>query len=73
MLGLGNGFNQKYMEKIKKPKATGVRKFITGESRYCQNCGKESYELFEIIQEGKVKNKLQYCKKCLNKTNITKV
>jgi len=59
------------MEKIKaaKVKLTGVRKFVTGESRYCQNCGKESYELFEIIQEGKVKNKLQYCKKCFNSFN----
>jgi len=53
------------MLKIKTVKATGVRKFMTGESRYCQNCGKESYELFEIIQDGKnLKNKLQYCKKC---------
>ncbi|MFA6254886.1 MAG: hypothetical protein WC675_02485 [Patescibacteria group bacterium] len=59
------------MEKIKaaKVKLRGVRKFITGESRYCQNCGKESYELFEITQEGKIKNKLQYCKKCFNSFN----
>jgi len=61
------------MEKIKAPKATGVRKFITGESRYCQNCGEESYELFEIMQEGKLKNKLQYCKKCFNKINTNKL
>jgi ribosomal protein S27AE len=54
------------MEKIKHAKLTGVRKFVTGESRYCQNCGKESYELFEIIQDGKIKNKLQYCKKCFD-------
>ncbi len=54
------------MKKIKAAKLTGVRKFVTGESRYCQNCGKESYELFEITQEGKVKNKLQYCKKCFD-------
>jgi len=52
------------MEKIKTAKKTGVRKFVTGESRYCQNCGKESYVLFEIIQDSKLKNKLQYCKKC---------
>ena len=43
-----------------------VRKFMTGESRYCQNCGKESHTLFEIIKEDKVKNKLQYCKECVN-------
>jgi hypothetical protein len=57
------------MKKIKATKLTGVRKFVTGESRYCQNCGKESYRLFEIIQDGKIKNKLQYCKKCFNDLN----
>lgn len=55
------------MGKIKAAKLRGARKFMTGESRYCQNCGKESYELFEIIQDGKIKNKLQYCKKCFDK------
>lgn len=54
------------MEKIKAAKLIGVRKFVTGESRYCQNCGKESYVLFEIIQDGKIKSKLQYCKKCFD-------
>lgn len=54
------------MEKIKTAKLTGVRKFMTGESRYCQNCGKESYALFGIIQDGKTKNTLQYCKKCFD-------
>lgn len=54
------------MKKAMKTKASGVgvRKFMTGESRYCQSCGEESYVLFEVIQEGKLKNKLQYCKKC---------
>jgi len=52
------------MEKTKTAKLTTVRKFVTGESRYCQNCGKESYVLFEVILDGKLKNKLQYCKKC---------
>ncbi len=55
------------MEKVKPAKPTGVRKFMTGESRYCQGCGKESYTLFEVIQDGKIKNKLQYCKKCFDK------
>ncbi|MFA6215227.1 MAG: hypothetical protein WC768_01505 [Patescibacteria group bacterium] len=55
------------MKKIKPAQKTGTRKFITGESRYCQNCGKESYELFEIIQDSKLKNKLQYCKECRDK------
>ncbi|MEK7653350.1 MAG: hypothetical protein AAB358_02640 [Patescibacteria group bacterium] len=53
------------MEKTK-TKLTGVRKFVTGESRYCQKCGKESYVLFELVQDGKTKNKLQYCKKCFD-------
>jgi len=45
----------------------GKRKFMTGESRYCQKCGQESYELFEITQSSKFKNKLQYCKKCFDR------
>jgi len=52
------------MAKVATAKLTGVRKFVTGESRYCQNCGKESYSLFEIIQDVRLKNKLQYCQKC---------
>ena len=56
--------------KVKAPRAMGVRKFVTGESRYCQNCGKESYALFEIIQEGKLQGKLQYCKKCCDERQI---
>ena len=52
------------MGKVAMIKLTGVRKFVTGESRYCQNCGKESYALFEIIPDTKLKNKLQYCQKC---------
>ena len=56
-----------YKEKIITAKLSGVRKFITGESRYCQNCGKESYDLFEIIIQGdKMKNKLEYCKECFD-------
>ncbi len=58
------------MEKTKTAKRTGVRKFITGESRYCQSCGKESYVLFEIIQDIRLKNKLQYCKQCCDKRQI---
>ena len=47
-------------------KLSGKRKFVTGDSRYCQNCGKESYELFTISLGVKLKNKLQFCKKCYN-------
>lgn len=47
-------------------KVPGKRKFMTGESRYCQKCGQESYELFEVSQGSKLKNKLQYCEKCYN-------
>jgi hypothetical protein len=50
----------------KQTKVQGERKFMTGESRYCQNCGKESYKLFEVSQSAKMKNKLQYCKKCFD-------
>lgn len=55
------------MKKLKAPKISGVRKFITGESRYCQRCGKESFALFEIIQDNTLKNKLRYCKQCAEK------
>ena len=50
----------------KKDQKTEKRKFVTGESRYCQKCGQESYELFEISVSSKFKNKLQYCKGCYN-------
>ena len=52
----------KNMKKLKLPKLSGVRKFITGESRYCQRCGKESFTLYEVDQNNGMKNKLQYCK-----------
>ncbi|MFA6321949.1 MAG: hypothetical protein WCX71_00530 [Candidatus Buchananbacteria bacterium] len=48
-------------------KSAKGRKFMTGDSRYCQNCGKESYVLLEIIQDEKLKNKLQYCQKCFDR------
>lgn len=54
------------MLRMKTAKLSGVKKFITGESRYCQHCGKESHTLFEIIQSSKIKNKLQYCKECFD-------
>ena len=37
---------------------------MTGESRYCQNCGEESGELFKVTQGSKTINQLQYCKQC---------
>lgn len=37
---------------------------MTGESRYCQNCGKESNQLFEVTQSNQTINQLQYCKQC---------
>lgn len=46
---------------IKKNKAD---KFITGQSRYCQNCGQESRELFEVTQNVQKIHQLQYCDKC---------
>lgn len=38
--------------------------FVTGESRYCQNCGKESHELFQVTKETQKINQLQYCADC---------
>jgi predicted SprT family Zn-dependent metalloprotease len=52
-----------YMENIKKPK----NKFAAGEPRYCQNCGKESHDLFEINRDTKGKNQLLYCQECRDK------
>ncbi len=49
------------MNNIKKDKGD---KFITGESRYCQNCGKESHELFEVTQSAQKISQLKYCDKC---------
>ncbi|MFA6410811.1 MAG: hypothetical protein WCW26_04540 [Candidatus Buchananbacteria bacterium] len=48
---------------IKKDKAN---KFITGEPRYCQNCGKESHQLFEITKNAQKIEQLQYCKTCVD-------
>ncbi|MBU1164189.1 hypothetical protein KKA15_01330 [Patescibacteria group bacterium] len=39
-------------------------KFITGEPRYCQCCGKESHELFEVTHNVQKLNQLQCCKEC---------
>lgn len=54
------------MGKLTAVKSNLVRKFMTGESRYCQNCGKESYTLIEVVQDEKSKNKLQFCQKCFD-------
>jgi hypothetical protein len=48
------------MNIIKKPK----KKFITGESRYCQKCGKESRKLFQVTNETKKIDQLQCCPDC---------
>lgn len=44
-----------------------TKKFKTGESRYCQKCGKESRKLFQVTQESQAINQLQYCEDCKNK------
>lgn len=49
-------------------KESKTRKFVTGESRYCQSCGKESYNLFEATQANQKINQLQYCQECYNKS-----
>ncbi len=49
------------MNSIKKSK---TKKFVTGEPRYCQNCGKESHQLFQVTKETQKINQLQYCEEC---------
>jgi len=39
-------------------------KFKTGDSRYCQCCGKESHELFEVTNNAQKHNQLQCCEQC---------
>lgn len=46
---------------IKKDK---TNKFITGQSRYCQNCGKESHWLFEVTHSTQKISQLKYCQTC---------
>lgn len=41
-----------------------IKKFTTNESRYCQSCGKESHDLFEVTKKTQTINQLQYCKEC---------
>ncbi|MBU1164578.1 hypothetical protein KKA15_03380 [Patescibacteria group bacterium] len=41
-----------------------VKKFITGEPRYCQCCGKESHDLFEVTDNAQKLHQLQCCEKC---------
>ena len=50
------------MQKIK-----SKNKFISGQSRYCQNCGKESHNLFEVTKKTQTIQQLQYCKECADK------
>jgi hypothetical protein len=49
-----------------------VKKFIAGQSRYCQNCGVESTELFEVTQNIQKKDQLLYCDKCKSEHKIKK-
>ena len=50
------------ISKVKK-----IRKFTTGQSRYCQSCGIESIVLVETIPANQKISHLQYCKDCNNK------
>jgi len=43
------------------------KKFKTGESRYCQRCGKESLDLFQVTEATQTINQLQYCEDCKDK------
>ena len=44
-----------------------IRKFTTGQSRYCQNCGIESFVLIAAIPANQKISQLQYCKDCIDK------
>ena len=48
--------------KIKK-----IKKFASGQSRYCQNCGIESFVLIATIPANQKISQLQYCKDCIDK------
>ena len=54
---------------IKKSKSN---KFIAGQSRYCQKCGIETTELFEVTQNVQKTHQLQYCAKCKGNYTIKK-
>ncbi|MFA6421915.1 MAG: hypothetical protein WCV92_00725 [Candidatus Buchananbacteria bacterium] len=45
------------------------KKFVTGQSRYCQNCGAESIKLYKVTPESQKSSHLQYCQKCYDKHN----
>jgi len=44
-----------------------VKKFITGQSRYCQSCGFESETLLMSTTKNPQVGKLQLCRKCYDK------
>ena len=44
-------------------------KFVTGQSRYCQCCGKESHDLFEVTDSTQNLKKLQCCEQCAKDYN----
>ena len=44
-----------------------IRKFTTGQSRYCQNCGIESFVLIATTPANQKISQLQYCKDCIEK------
>ena len=50
-----------------------VHKFVTGQSRYCQGCGKESHELFEVTHNVKKIGKLHYCAECKSQYKVKAV
>ena len=46
------------------PETDNKKKFVTGERRYCQCCGKESHDLFEVTNNTQRLNQMQCCKEC---------
>ncbi|MBT4850290.1 hypothetical protein HON36_05585 [Candidatus Parcubacteria bacterium] len=49
-----------------------IKKFATGQSRYCQKCGVESSDLFEVTLNIQKKDQLLYCIDCKAKHKVKK-
>ncbi|MDX9893451.1 MAG: hypothetical protein RB292_03490 [Patescibacteria group bacterium] len=48
------------------------KEFATGESRYCQKCGRESHHLITIADGTKGIDQLKYCPNCAEKFKRSK-
>ena len=48
------------------------KKFVAGESRYCQKCRKESHNLVQVTEKTHKLSQLKYCKECAEEYNNKK-